>query len=130
MCGEPCSPAWRLSALLLGAGWVVTLAAACGDGGGDAVAIDAASHSAAAGGDTAIEANLRLQAHAATTLAPAPSQPEASEPHQAAPVAALGELPQVSEVQARELSDEALNSPVGGMAATGEEPAESLQAER
>lgn len=89
MRGEPCPPAWRLSALLLGAGWVVTLAAACGDGGdggGDAVAVDAAGHSSAAGGDTAIDANLRLQAHAATTLAPAPPQPEASGPHPAATV--------------------------------------------
>lgn len=33
MRGEPCSQAWRTSALLLGASWIVTLAVACGGGG-------------------------------------------------------------------------------------------------
>jgi hypothetical protein len=35
MRGAPCSAAWRLAALLLGASWVVTLVVACGGGDDD-----------------------------------------------------------------------------------------------
>ena len=49
MRSEPCSAAWRLTALLLGASWVVTLGVACGGGGDDAIAGSVAATSATGG---------------------------------------------------------------------------------
>lgn len=113
MRGEPCSPGWRLSALLLGASWVVTLAVACG-GGDDEVTAHAALDAGGAGGGDGAAAGAagqttQVPSHSAGALRTASDQPCADEARRAARGGALPMPLRASAVQAHELSDEVLN---------------------
>jgi len=122
MRGEPCSPAWRLTALLLGASWVVTLAVACGGGGDGVVATPAtvgAVGSASRGdaGERALASAAgqvpQARSPSATSLPTASVQPCTEASRQVVQRAALPTQLRPPEVQAHELSDEALNLPTG-----------------
>jgi hypothetical protein len=118
MRGEPCSPGWRLSALLLGASWIVTLAVACGGGGDDVVATHAALGAGGAGGRGGAAASAAGQAaqvpsHSAGAQRRASVQPCTDEARQASQGGALPVPLRAPAVQAHELSDEALNLPSG-----------------
>ncbi len=138
MRGEPCSPAWRLSALLLGASWIVTLAVACGGGGDDVVANPVAT--GVAGSSARTEAGAMAVAalppyssaqmqgqtpvRGAATL-PAPLlQPCNDESRRPAQPAAVPTHLRAPGVQGDGLDDEALNSPAGrpGAGAAGADP--------
>jgi hypothetical protein len=117
MRGEPCSPGWRLSALLPGASWVVTLAVACG-GGDDVVTTDAALGAGRAeggGGAAAGTAGPSTQgpSQSAGARRRASVRPCADEARQASQGGALPVPLRAPAVQAHELSDEALDLPSG-----------------
>ena len=122
MRGETSSPAWRLTALLLGASWVVTLAVACGGGGEDVVdalvttsTVGSGSRVAASAGvvvsaaGQAPQAPPRIASAVATALVP----PCTDASRQVAQRAALPTQSRASAAPADELSDEALNLPAG-----------------
>ena len=124
MRGEPCSPARRLTALMLGASWVVMLAVACGGGGDDVVgthvtvgAAGSGSRGGAGAGDgmgaSAAGQAPQAPSHHATAVLTAPVDAGTDGSRQAATRAALPTQLRASEVQAHELSDEALNEPAG-----------------
>lgn len=118
MRGEPCSPGWRLSSLLLGASWVVTLAVACGGGGDDVVATHDALGAGGAGGGGAAAAGAagqssKVPSHSAGALRRASVQPCSDEARQASQGGAFPVPLREPAVQAHELSDEALNLPSG-----------------
>lgn len=142
MHGEPSSAAWRLTALLLGASWVVTLAVACGGGSDDDVTGNPASNGAAGAAGSSVRAEAAAMAAVAAaphTLARAPGQApgpdaaavpatrlhpctdESRRPAQFATVPAHLRAPMV---RGDELSDEVLNSPAGhlGAGAAGADP--------
>lgn len=117
MRGEPCSPGWRLSALLLGASWVVTLAVACG-GGDDVVATHAALDAGAAGGGGGAAAGAagqetQVPSHSAGAQPRSSVLPCADEARKASQAGALPvPLPvplRAPAAQAHELNDEVLN---------------------
>ncbi len=146
MRSEPCSPAWRLSALLLGASWVATLAVACGGGGNDLAASPVAT--GAAGNDARDKPGaMAVAAMAPHTSAlmqdPAPGrgaatlpaprlQPcidESSRPAQSAAVPTPVRTPRV---QGDRFDDAALNSPAGRPGAGGpgaDPPVDPFEAE-
>ena len=145
MRGESCPPAWRLSALLLGAIWIVTLAVACGGGGDDFVASPVETGAAdrdardKPGAMTvaalALHTTAQVQGQApgrgATTL-PAPLlQPcndESRRPTQSAAVPTHLRAPRV---QGDGLDDAALSSPAGRTDAGGpgaDPPADPFEA--
>lgn len=144
MRGEPCSPAWRLSALLLGASWVATLAVACGGGDDRAASPDATG---AAGSDARdMPGAMAVAAMAPHTSAvmqdPAPGrgaatlpaprlQPcidESSRPAQSAAVPTHLRAPRV---QGDGFDDAELSSPAGRSGAGGpgaDPPADPFEA--
>jgi len=122
MHGETCSPAWRLTALLLGASWVVTLAVACGGGGDDVVGTHVTASAAGSGsrgdagdgmGASAAGQAPQAPSHHATAVLTAPVDAGTDGSRQAATRAALPTQLRASEVQAHELTGEALNEPAG-----------------
>lgn len=145
MRGESCSPAWRLSALLLGASWIVTLAVACGGGGDDLVASAVAT--GAAGRDArdkpgamtvaalTLHTTAQMQGQApgrgaAMLRAPLlqPCNDESRRPTQSAAVPTHLRAPRV---QGDGLDDAALSSPAGRTDAGGpgaDPPADPFEA--
>lgn len=119
MRGETCSPAWRMSALLLGTSWVMTLAVACGGGAGgggdDVIATSVATGVAGSGARTEAGA-MGVAALPAPTPAQMrapllrPCSDESRRPAQAAAVPAHLRAPPV---HGNGLDDEALNLPAG-----------------
>lgn len=131
---EPSSAAWRLTALLLGASWVVTLAVACGGGGDDVIAnsVVATGATAAAGSGARAEAAAvaaaaprpQVPGHNAVAMPAVPLQPCSDESRRPAQLAAVPAHLRAPAVQGDELGDEALNSPAGrpGAGAAGAAP--------
>ena len=130
MRAEPSSAAWRLTALLLGASWVVTLAVACGGGGDDVIAMSVATGATSAVGSGARAETLGLAVAAAApqTLAqtqgqaPGPGaaampatqlQPCSDDSRRPAQLAAVPAHLRAPVARGDELGDEALNSPGG-----------------
>ena len=130
MRAEPSSAAWRLTALLLGASWVVTLAVACGGGGDDVIAMSVATGATGAVGSGARAEALGLAVAAAApqTLAqtqgqaPGPGaaampatqlQPCSDDSRRPAQLAAVPAHLRAPVARGDELGDEALNSPGG-----------------
>lgn len=144
MRSEPCSAAWRLTALLLGASWVVTLAVACGGGGDDAIAGSVAATSATGGAGSgapaesaavpAATSQSQVLGHHAAALSATLLQPCVDDSRRPAHLAAVPEhlagVPphQRAPVLRDELSDEVLSSRSGrpNAAAAGSEPPEEL----
>jgi hypothetical protein len=145
MRAEPCSPAWRLSTLLLGASWVVALAVACGGGGDDLIASPVAT--GAAGSDardkpgamavvalaphTTAQMPGQAPGRGAATL-PAPLlQPCSDESRRPAQSAAVPTHLRAPRVQGDGLDDAALSSPAGRTDAGGpgaDPPADPFEA--
>ena len=120
MRGEPCSPAWRLTALLLGASWVVALAVACGGGGDDVVATHGSVGAGGSGSRVDAGKGVLVSAagqapqstsRSATAVPTASVQPCTEAPRQVAQRAALPTPLWASEAQAHELSDDGVNLP-------------------
>ena len=133
MRGEPSSAAWRLTALLLGASWVVTLAVACGGGGDDVIAMPVATGATAAAGSgaraeaaavAAAAPQPQVPGHNAVAMPAVPLQPCSDESRRPAQLAAVPAHLRAPAVQGDELGDEALNSPAGrpGAGAAGAAP--------
>ena len=133
MRGEPSSAAWRLTALLLGASWVVTLAVACGGGGDDVIAMPVATGATAAAGSgaraeaaavAAAAPQPQVPGHNAVAMPAVPLQPCADASRRQAHLAAAPAHLRAPAVQGDELGDEALNSPAGrpGAGAAGAAP--------
>lgn len=144
MRGEPCSAAWRLSAMLLGASWIVTLAVACGGGGDDVIAnsVVATGATGMAGSGGRAEAlavagaapQPQAAGHHAGAMSAALLQPCADEPRRPAHLAVepehLAEVPPHlrAPVLRDELSEAVLSARSGrpNAAAAGAEPPEEL----
>ena len=138
MHGEPSSAAWRLTALLLGASWVVTLAVACGGGDDDVIATPVATGAAGSGAradaggmavaaaapQTLAQTQGQAPGHGAGAMPATQLQPCGDESRRPAQFAAVPAHLRAPVVQGDELGDEALNSPAGrlGAGAAGAAP--------
>jgi len=127
--GEPCSAARRLTALVLGASWLVMLVVACGGGDDDVIATPVAMGTAGSSARaearamaaTAPNTSAQMPAHApghvGATMPAALLQPCSDESRRPAQLAAVPAQLRSPLVQGDGLGDEALNSLAGRLGA-------------